>query len=151
MLEERIQGDFRNALKQRKEVVVSTLRLLLTALKNELIARRNEPLTDDDALRVLQREAKKRKEAIALYRQGGNEAQAKKEEEELAVSKAYRPAQLSEEEVRTTVRAVCDEAHASGPGDFGVIMGKAMAVLKGKADGTMVNAIVKETLEQRMS
>ena len=144
-LEERIRENFTRALKARDERTVSALRLLLTSLKNQAIAKRGA-LEESDVLEVLQREAKHRREAMELYRQGDRGERAQQEEQELTIIQEYLPEQLSEEKLHSIVQEVIGQTQPAGPSDFGRVMGLAMKQLKGKVEGQRVQAAVKEAL-----
>lgn len=144
---ERIQRDLQAALKRRDTVVVATLRMLLAALKNAAIEERGE-LSEEKALTVIQREAKKRKEAITAYRQGGSAERAEQEEAELDVLAAYMPEQLDDGTIETAVQSIITSLGAAGPKDFGRVMNAAMKELRGRADGTKVQMAAKRLLEQ---
>lgn len=121
------------------------MRLLLAALDNARIAARHE-LSDDEAVAALQREAKQRRDSIEEYRKGGREDLARAEQEELDVITSYLPAALSEDELRSEVRAVIAEVGATGSSDLGRVMGPLMKRVAGRADGGQVNALVRELL-----
>ena len=122
-----------------------TIRLCLSAIHNEEVARRT-PLDDAALLAVLGKQAKMRRESIEAFAKGGRAELVAKETAELAVIEAYLPAQLGESEIRAAVERVIAETGASGPGDQGKVMQKAMAELRGKADGKLVAAIVTKAL-----
>ena len=90
--------------------------------------------------------AKQRRDSIEAYRKGGNEALATKEEAELAIIQQYLPAPISEEEVRRIVAAAIAKVDATSAKDMGAIMKIVMPILKGEADGAVVNRIVRELL-----
>lgn len=142
----RIQEDLKSAMKQREQITVSTLRLLSAALKNEAIAKRGE-LVEADELRVLQREVKRRKEAIESYTAAGSSDRVEKETAELAVLQRYLPEQLDSTAIEGVIRTVIQETGAKGPQDFGTVMKRAMQQLQGKADGRMVQETAKRLLE----
>lgn len=129
---------------RRRDIV----RLLIAALDNARIAARHE-LSDDEAIQALQREAKQRRDSIEQYRAGGREDLVRGEEEELAVILAYLPAELTDEQLATEVRAAITEVGASGPADMGKVMGPLMKRVAGRADGTRVSALVRELLTAR--
>jgi len=154
MLLEQIQTDLKNAQLARDEIKVSTLRLLLSEVKNAEIAK-NSPaesrppaggLSDEDIISVVQREVKKRKEAAIAFRSGGREESAVKEEAELKVLESYLPAQLSDEELTKLVEETIHEVGATSVADMGKVIGAVMGKVKGKADGGMVSSLVKEKL-----
>ncbi len=146
-LETRIKQEYTQALKARDTATVSTLRLLLTSLKNEQIAKRRA-LTEDEEVQVLQREAKRRREAITVYQQGGSADRAAVEQTELEVITRYLPEQMDAGAIAATVAQIVGKTGATGPADFGRVMGLAMQELKGKADGAAVRTCVKTALEQ---
>lgn len=146
-LETRIKQEYTHALKARDTATVSTLRLLLTSIKNEHIARRH-PLTEEEEIQVLQREAKRRREAIAVYQQGGSADRAAVEQTELDVITRYLPEQMDAAAIAAVVKQIISKTGATGPADFGRVMGLAMQELKSKADGVAVRTCVKTALEQ---
>lgn len=145
MLIDQIQIDLKNAQLSRDEVKVSTLRLLLSEIKNGEIAK-GQPLSDDDIISIISREVKKRKEAAAGFRTGGREESALKEEAESKVLESYLPAQISNEELTKIISETINEMGASGVADMGKVIGAVMSKVKGKAEGAQVSAIVKDKL-----
>lgn len=135
-------------MKAREAQKVSTLRLLMTALKNERIALQKD-LTDAETLTILQREAKRRREAIDAFRKGGRDDLAAKERAELEILSVYLPEQMDESAITDVVAAIIQKHASTGTEDFGRIMGLAMKELKGKADGALVQSVVKKTLEKQ--
>lgn len=142
---DKIQNDLKKAQLNRDEVKVSTLRLLLSEVKNGEIAKR-EPLSDNDVISIIQRELKKRKEAAAGFRAGGREESATKEELEAKVLETYLPSQLSHEELTKMVLDTINELGASSLTDMGKVMGEVMGKVAGRSDGGTVSALVKEKL-----
>lgn len=145
MLLDKIQSDLREAQLSRDETRVSTLRLLLSEIKNQEIAV-GTVLSDEDVILLIRKEAKKRKEASAGFRSGGREDSALKEEAELKVLESYLPAQLPNEELTKIVEEVINEMGASSMADMGKVIGAVMGKVKGQADGGTVSSIVKEKL-----
>ncbi len=145
MLQDKLQEDLKNAQLARDGVKVSTLRLLLSEIKNAEI-QKGEVLSDQDLIPVLQREVKKRKEAAAGFRSGGREEQAKKEESEEAILQSYLPAQLSNEQLTKIVEESITKLGATSIADMGKVIGVVMSEVKGQADGGSVSALVKEKL-----
>lgn len=139
-----LQSDMKQALKAGEKQKLSTIRMLLSATKNEAIEKRKE-LTDEEILTVIQREIKQRRNAIEEFKKGNREDLVTESETEIAWLEAYLPAQLSDEELDTLVRQVITELIAT-PQEFGRVMGKLMPLVKGKADGTRVQAAVKKNL-----
>jgi uncharacterized protein YqeY len=144
-LQAQIEQDYKEAFKRSDRGVMSALRLLKAALKNAEIERRAE-LTEDEVIDVLKREAKKRRESIALYVKGNRPELAAHEEAELAVFQHYLPAGATPEQVKAAVTAAIAELKATGPQDFGRVMKLAMERLERRADGAEVSAAVKEAL-----
>lgn len=143
---DKIQEDLKQAQRARDEVKVSTLRLLLSEIRNAEISKGGK-LSDNEAVTIIRREAKKRKEAAAGFRQGEREASALKEEAELKVLEGYLPAQISNEELTKFVEDSINEVGAKGMQDMGKVMGLVMSKVAGRADGITVSSIVKDKLE----
>lgn len=146
-LRARIQGDLNKALKQRDAVRIRTLRLLESELHNAEIERRVPDLSDEDALRVIGREMKRRQDAIASYRTGGRADRAADEEAEAAILTAYLPAQMGDEALRNVIREVVQSTGAHDAKDLGKVMGQVMARVRGQADGTRVRELVARLLK----
>jgi uncharacterized protein YqeY len=144
-LKEQLNLDLRDAMRAGQEVRKNTIRLLLSALHNAEIQARHE-LDDAGVGAVLNREAKQRRESIEEFRKAGRGDLVAQEEAELAVLTTYLPPQLSREEIVAVVRRMLAQLGASGPADKGKVMGPIMAELRGKADGSEINAIVTELL-----
>ncbi len=145
-LKETLADDYKQAMKDRDKLKVSTIRMVLAGVKNEEIAKRGE-LTEEEFLTVLAREARKRKESIEEFGKGGRQDLVEKEERELSIIESYLPEQLSEDEVRDIIDRTIQEVGATSAGDLGKVMGKLMPLLKGKADGKKVNQMVRERLQ----
>ena len=125
-LNERLTADMKEALRARESLRLSTIRLLLAALKNAQI----------EAIR----------EQYEQYWKGVREDLASKEEAELALIESYLPAAATEDQIRAVVREVIAETGASGPRDMGVVMRTTMSRLGGRADGRQVQGLVREEL-----
>jgi hypothetical protein len=122
-----------------------TLRLLLNALRTaEKDLQR--PLSDDEELQVLQRERKRRQEAIEAFRAGDREAQAEQEEGELVVLEEFMPEPLSEDELEQIVDDAIAEVGATSMRDLGRVMADVMPQIAGRADGSVVSQLVREKL-----
>jgi uncharacterized protein YqeY len=142
-----VQSDLTDAIRQRDQVRSGTLRLALTAITNEEVSGTEaRELTDDEVLKVLAKEAKKRKEAATAYTDASRPELAAKEEAELLVLEAYLPAQLSDDELATIVAAAIEQTGATGMPQLGQVMKAAQAVVAGRADGGRVAAVVKAAL-----
>lgn len=147
-LTERLQADLTDAMRARDAVRKRTIRSLLTALNEKAIERRaaGDDLTDEDALAVVQKQAKQRRDAIAQYEEAGRDDLVHKEQEELEVIETYLPEQLGDEEIRMVLHELIAATGAASPRDLGKVMGAAMKKLRGKADGRRVNALARELL-----
>lgn len=146
-LKDRITDDMKTAMRAKETERLSTIRMLLAAIKQKEV---DERITVDDAQAValVDKLIKQRKDSVAAYQQAGRADLADKETAEIAVLQAYLPARLSADEVAAEVRAIVAELGASGPGDMGKVMGAAKAKLAGKAEMAAVSAAVKQALSQ---
>lgn len=144
-IQDRLSEDLKTAMKAKEKVKVETIRMVRAQLKNFQIAKRDE-LTEEDEISVVLNAAKIRKEALELYEKSDRQDLIDRERQELEIISAYLPAQLSKEEVDRVVLKVMQEVGASSPQDMGKVMGAAMKELRGKADGKMVQEIVREKL-----
>ena len=145
-----VQRDLTAAMRERDQVRAGTLRMALTAISTEEVSgKQARELTDDDVLKVLAKEAKKRKEAATAFTDAGRLELADKENAELAVLETYLPAQLSDAELESIVAQAVEQAGATGMQQLGQVMKAAQAVVAGRADGGRVAAVVKATLANR--
>jgi len=144
-IQNRLSEDLKTAMKAKEKIKVQTIRMVRAQLKDFQIAKRDE-LTEEDEISVLTNAAKKRKEALELYEKSDRQDLIEQEKQELEIISAYLPAQLSKEEVEKVVLKVMQEVGASSAQDLGKVMGATMKDLKGKADGKMVQEIVREKL-----
>jgi uncharacterized protein YqeY len=142
---EQIDNDFKEALKSQNSEMVSVLRMLKSAFKNTQIEKGHE-LSDQETIAVLEKQAKQRQDSIAQYKSGNREDLAAKEQSELDVISKYLPEKMSEEELRGLVAEIITELGASSMQDMGKVMKAVLEKANGKADGSMVSAIVKEKL-----
>jgi len=146
-LKERLRGDLTTAMKARDELTASTLRMVLTAITNEEVAgKQARELSDDDVVRVLTREAKKRREAHDAYTQAGREELAAREQAELGVIDTYLPQQLTDAELAALIDAAVAETGASEPKAMGQVMKVLQPRIAGRADGAKVAAEVRRRL-----
>ncbi|MEU8800762.1 GatB/YqeY domain-containing protein [Spirillospora sp. NPDC048819] len=148
-LKEKLETDLSTAMKARDEVRTRTLRMALTAVKNEEVAgKRSRELSDDDVVKVLTREAKKRREAATAFGEAGREEQAQAERDEGVVLEAYLPAQLTDEELTALVADAIAETGAAGPRAMGQVMKAVNPKVAGRAEGGRVAAEVKRQLAE---
>lgn len=145
-ISERIEEDFKKALKSKDETSVSTLRLLKAALKNKEIELKKE-LTDDELLDLLSKEIKKRKESEEIYRQAERRELADKEGKEIEILQRYLPEQISEEELEKIIKDEISKTGASSLSDLGKVMTQVMPKVKGRVDGSAVSKKVAELLK----
>lgn len=142
---ERIDADLKAGMKAKDERIVSVLRMLRAALKNAAIDKGKE-LAEEDVIAVLGSEAKKLRDAMQQFKDGGRADLVEQNEKELAIIEAYLPAQLSDDELKAIVTAKKAETGAESPKDFGKLMGAVMGATKGQAEGNRVSAMVKAAL-----
>lgn len=143
--QERIQSEIKDALKAKETHRLSTLRMLLSEVKNEKIRLGHE--IDEDALvRLVKKAIKQRHDAADQFRQGGREEQAAKELSEADMLSAYLPAQVSEDEIRQAVEALVAAEGLEGPKAIGVIMKAMLARFGAAADGRIINQVARQVL-----
>jgi uncharacterized protein YqeY len=140
-LQSRLQQELTAARKAQDKAATLLLGTTLSEVKNRAIELKRE-LTDADVVEVIRRGIKKRRESIELFEKGGRQEMADKERAEVTMLERYLPAQVNPEEIRSAVRA----AIAAGANNVGAVMGKVMPQFKGRAEGSVINAIVREEL-----
>ena len=142
-----VQADLTTAIRERDQVRAATLRMALTAITTEEVSgTTSRELSDDEVLKVLAKEAKKRKEASAAYTGAGRAELAATEDAELAVLEAYLPAQLSDDELAAIVARAVEQTGASGMAQMGQVMKVAQPEVAGRAEGGRVAAAVRAAL-----
>ena len=144
-LQEQISAALKDAMRARDEVRMTTLRLVLTAIKKREKEARSL-LEDQEVISVITSQIKQRRESIEQYREAGREDLAQTEENELQILQGYMPEQASEEEISNTLDKIIAEVGAVSMKDMGKVMKAAMAKLAGKAEGGAINAMVKAKL-----
>ena len=144
-LKAEIQESVKSAMKSRDALTLSTLRLLLSAIHNEEIRLRKE-LSVEEIQRTITTLCKQRTEAIELFRKGGREELAQKEETELAVLKRFLPQPLSEDEVKALIQGCIEETGATNLQDLGKVMKLVIPKVSGRSDGKRVNELAKALL-----
>ena len=143
----RLQHDLHDAMRARDTVRSGTLRMTLTAITNaEVAGDEARELSDDEVLKVVAKEAKKRKEAAAAFTGAGRPELAATEEAELLVLEGYLPAQLDDEALREIVDRAVAATGATGMPQLGMVMKAAQGEVAGRADGGRVAAVVKQVL-----
>jgi len=144
-LVEKLDLDFKTALKTKNAKTLSILRLVRSAIKNLEIERQGAA-SDEDAVEILQRELKQHKESLDAFKKANRPEQTAKQEEEILILQEYLPEKLSHEELKDVIERVIEETNASGPGDLGKVMGAVMPQVKGRADGDAVGQMVRDLL-----
>ncbi|MGH3282506.1 MAG: GatB/YqeY domain-containing protein [Trebonia sp.] len=145
-LKERLRGDLTDAMRSRDQVRLRTLRMALASITNEEVSGTAHELSDEDIVKVLTREAKKRREAAAAYEAAGRADQAEAERAEGDVLAGYLPAQLPDGELTSLVTIAIAEAGATGMPGMGKVMKALTPQLAGRADGARVAAEVRRQL-----
>ena len=145
MLHQNIKEEIKKAMKAKEQVRLDVLRGVLAAFTNELVAKKRKPdeiLSDEDALAVINRLAKQRKDSIEQFKKGGREDLVKEEEVQLKILEAYLPEMMPREEIEKIAKAKKEELGITDPAKKGMLMSALMKELKGKADGAMVKELV---------
>lgn len=149
MLHDKIREEIKNSMKAKEEVRVLVLKGILSAFTNELVATKRTPqdkLTDEEALAVISRLAKQRKDSISQFESGGRADLAENEKKELSVLEEFLPTLMSEDEIRKFVENKKSEMGIADATQKGQFMGAVMKDLKGKADGVLVKKVIDELL-----
>lgn len=147
-LKDRLVEDMKGAMKAREggKLRLSVIRMARAAIKNAEIDKRHE-LSDPEVIEVLAKEVKQRRDSIPEFEKAGRPDFVQNLNEEIAILMDYLPTQMSEAEVREVASRVIQEVGATDAKDLGKVMGKVMPLTKGKADGKLVNQIVRELLQ----
>ena len=143
--QQRIEADVKTAMKAGDKERLSTLRMLLTEIKNERI-RRGSDVDEAGFVSLVRKAIKQREEAALQYRNGAREELAAKEESEAKLLASFLPAQVDEAQIRAAVEAVVAERGLSGPAAIGPIMKEMMARFGSSADGSVINRVAREVL-----
>lgn len=144
-LREQINNDIKTAMKAKNNAVRDALRLLSSAMKQIEVDERKE-LTDDDVIKIIQKQVKQRNDAITQYRSAGREDLYEQEASEAVIFEAYLPQQLSDEELENALRAIITEVGAASLKEIGKVMGAASKTLGAQADGKRINECAKKLL-----
>jgi uncharacterized protein len=150
MIHETIKAQIKEAMLAKDSVRLTTLRGLLSSFTNELVAKKRKPqelLTDEEAMDVILRNVKQRKDSIEQFKAGGRNDLAETEEAELKILDTYLPTQMTDEEIEATVKSKMAELGITDKAKSGMLTGMIMKDLKGKADGQKV----KQTVENLLS
>lgn len=147
-LKDKINEDMKAAMKAGEKIRLETIRAIRAGILEFEKSGTGKEMTPDDEIKLLTTAAKKRREAMDIYAQNNRPELAEKEQAELAVITEYLPKQLSKEEIEARVKEVIGEAGAAGPQDTNKVIPVLMKEMKGKADGKLVQEIVKEQLSK---
>ncbi|MCI1881542.1 MAG: GatB/YqeY domain-containing protein [Sporolactobacillus sp.] len=144
-LVDRLTTDMKQAMKAKDKTRLSVIRMIKTALQNESIKRQKD-LSEDEAFGVLARELKQRKDSLQEFEKAGRQDLVDETHAEIAIVTSYMPEQLSEEKLGSIIDATIAEVGASSKVDLGKVMKAVMPKVKGKADGGVVNRLVRSKL-----
>lgn len=146
-LKEKLANDMKEAMKAREagKARLSVIRLVRGAIRQIEIDQKVE-LDDEGVLAVISKEVKQRRDSIEEFKKGGREDLVAQNEADIAILMEYLPAQLSKAEVKALVEEAVAAVGATGPKDMGKVMKELMPKVKGKADGKLVNQLVKEAI-----
>ena len=144
-LRETINIEVKNAMKAKETKKRDALRLLMSAFKQVEVDERKE-LSDDDVIKIIQTQVKRRNDAATQYKDAGREDLLQIELDEIAFYEVYLPAQLSDDELATELKEIISKVGATSPKDMGKVMGMASKSLAGKADGKRISECVKSIL-----
>lgn len=143
-LEEKIMAEIKTAMLNKDSKRLEALR----AIKNVIILVKTSPdgFTEENVIKTLQKEVKKRKDTAEIYQQQNRSDLAEVELYQASVMEEFLPKQLTDEELKSILQKIIQEVNASSPADMGKVMGKATKELAGKADNSRISALVKQLL-----
>lgn len=144
-LREQINNDIKTAMKEKNNAVRDALRLLSSAMKQIEVDERKE-LSDEDVIKIIQKQVKQRNDAMTQYREAGREDLYEQEASEAAIFEAYLPQQLSDEELESALKEIITQVGATSMKDIGKVMGAASKTLSASADGKRINECAKKIL-----
>jgi len=145
-LPEQITADIKKAMLAREKAKLEALRAVKAAFMLEGTKDGSGEVSEETAVAIVQKLVKQRKDASTIFKEQGREDLAKDEDYQIGVLSIYLPAQMDEDEVRKAVQDTIAQVGAAGPQDMGKVMGPLMDKLKGKADGKLISALVKQCL-----
>ena len=147
-LKQKLAEDLKQAMRSGEELLVSVLRMALASVHNREIQllKKEGGLSDEEVVEVLQGEVKRRRDAVAEFEKGGRGELAEKEKKEMDLLAVYLPAEISDQELERILKEGIRETGAASQKDFGKVMKAVMPVLKGKASGDRISAILKRLL-----
>ena len=146
-LRDQIPEDLKSALREKKSLELTVLRMLQASIKNREIDNKEE-LSDEQVIQVVSSEIKKRRDAVEEFTKVDRQDAAETEKQEIEILMKYMPEQLTEDEIIGKVREIISASGAGGMKDLGLVMKPVMSELKGKAEGKLINQIVRTELEK---
>lgn len=144
---DKLAADMKLAMKARDQFTLSVIRMLRSELQYAQIDA-GHPLSEDDAMAVISREHKKRREALAEFKAAGRQEAAEKLDRELKIISTYLPQPLSEHEILTIIQQAVADTGAGSTADLGRVMGQVMPRVRGRADGALVSRLAKQFLSE---
>ena len=148
MLEDKIANDYKQAMRNKEAIKVSTLSFLRSQLKYAMIDKKLDKLPDPDVITVIKKQVKQRQDSIEQYEKGNRQDLADKEKAEWAILKSYLPEEMSPEALKKIIEESIKETQSSGLKDMGKLMQAVMPKVSGQADNKLVSTLVKERLSQ---
>lgn len=147
-MKERINKDFITAMKNKEKEKLAVIKMVRGAIQLEELNKKKE-LTDDEVVSIIAKQIKTRKESIVEFEKGNRQDLIEKTKEEIKILEEYMPEQMGEEEVNKVIDEVFAQLNPTGPSDMGKIMGAISPILKGKADLSLVNKLIREKLNNK--
>ena len=148
MLEEKIFGDYKQAMKSRDTLKSSVLSFLRADLMNVSVSKKKNALDDSEAISVIKKQIKQRQDSIEQFTKGARPEMAEKEKQELEILKSYLPPEMPGDEIKKIIEEIVTAAGASGSKDMGKVMKEVNLKIAGKADGKLVSELVRERLSK---
>jgi len=148
MLQEKITNDYKEAMKSKDALKVSTLSFLRAAIQNLAIEKKKEKLDDKDIIPVIKKQVKQRQDSIEQFKKGNRDDLVQKEAKELEILKTYLPEELPADELKKIIEEAIASTGASSPKDMGKVIKEVMEKVAGRADGKVVSGLVKEKLSK---
>lgn len=141
-----LNTDMKQAMKAKDKETLNVIRMVKASLQNETIRLGKDELSQDEELTILSRELKQRKDSLHEFKSAGREDLVEKVNTEIAILEPYLPAQLSDDELEAIVQETIEQTGATSVKDMGKVMGAIMPKVKGQADGSQINQLVKKSL-----
>ncbi|MBU5466437.1 GatB/YqeY domain-containing protein [Virgibacillus sp. MSJ-26] len=145
-LTNQLNADMKDAMRSKDKETLNVIRMVKASLQNESIKLSKNELSEDEELTILSRELKQRKDSLQEFSSAGRDDLVGKINNEIAILEKYMPEQLSDDELQTIVQKTIQDTGATSIKDMGKVMGALMPKVKGKADGSRVNHLVRELL-----